>query len=386
MRYSTSSPSVRPFIKLIALVLTVSGASSGFNPPAYAGLAALARQGLAIGGVVHGYDDQNWNRGDYLSVAAREFNAITATAYMTWIDWKGPAQPPDTSGLTSVIDWARARDMRVHGHVLVYPAVNAELDWYQQPDVDHEAVLKRYITAMASARAGKVWVWDVVNEVMADPGESGSDEFGLRTDYVEYRKIGADYVDKAFHWAHSADPDALLIINDYGAETVNEKSDNLLRYVQELRRRGVPVDGVGFQMHIFATRSDEVPDYDSMRRNFQRFADAGFRLFVTEMDVSIVRAATATDQPSKTDLLRQRRIYENITRIAAEQPAVKALLLWDFADECSWLNPVSQDLGDDLPIGTYMFPAPFSGGAVGEKIRPKPAYFGIEKILRETRW
>ncbi len=347
-----------------------------------ASLAELAPPGLAVGGVLHGYSP-DWNQGDYHQIANREFNAVTATAYMPWIGWDNPDKAPDTRGLTAVIDWAQARGKRVHGHVLLYPSANQDLDWYQNSATDHEQIVRRYINKMARAAAGRMWVWDVVNEVMADPGDSRVDRWGLRNDFVEYRRIGSNYVEKAFRWARAADPEALLIINDYGTEAVNQKSTNLLRYVTELRRRNVPIDGIGIQMHLFNGNGGE-PDYDSIRRNFQRFADAGFQIFITEMDVAITRARSPASIPSTADLQRQRRIYNNITRIASAQPAVKSLLLWDFADDRSWMHPVRQNLGQEYPIGTYTFPTPFSGGAVNGVTRPKPAYYGIADGLRNN--
>lgn len=370
----------RGVLHMAAVVLWIFGATTSASA---APLADIAPPGLAVGGVLHGYDPI-WNQGDYSRVADREFNAVTATAYMPWIGWNNPENDPSTSGLTKVINWARARGKRVHGHVLVYPGANENLDWYQNPSIDHEAILRRYVRAMARAGAGRMWVWDVVNEVMADTGDSRVDRWGLRNNYIEYRSIGADYVDKAFRWARAADPKSLLIINDYGIEEINQKSNNLLRYVTELRRRAVPIDGIGVQMHLFYGSGGE-PDYNSIRRNFQRFANAGFQIFITELDVPITRSNSPIAPPSQADLNRQRRIYEKITRIAVEQPAVKSLLLWDFADDRSWLHPVRQDFSVEYPPGTYSFPTPFSGGAVNGTTTPKPAYYGIADGLRTGR-
>lgn len=38
-----------------------------------------------------------------------------------------------------------------------------------------------------------------------------------------YQIIGPEYIDLAFTWAHEADPNATLIINDYNLESVKEK-------------------------------------------------------------------------------------------------------------------------------------------------------------------
>ncbi len=301
----------------------------------------VAPAGLLVGGAATGYDP-TWYRGGYAALANRQFSAMTSMTYMAYNGWLDPAAPIDTAGHERMVRWSQKRGKQVHGHVLVYPLANQDLAWFQNTAIDHEAVLQTYVNRMARSTAGKVWVWDVVNEVMADPGDSRVDGWGLRNDYIEYTEIGPDYVDKAFAWAKAADPAAQLIINDYGAETINTKSDRLLAYVNELRRRGVPIDGVGFQMHIIGTSE---PDYASIAANFQRFADAGFDLYITEMDVSAHLSPTEFPLPGADDLARQRRIYQTIAGIAADQPAMKSLLFWDYADERSWLNPTDRPLG-----------------------------------------
>lgn len=341
----------------------------------------VAPDGLAVGGVLHGYDPA-WDSGDYADVAAREFNAVTATAYLPWIGWDDPAAEPSTAGLEDIVDWAHSgdRNLLVHGHSLVYPLENSKSSWYAglpRGQGLHEQHLKRYVDAMASARPGEVWVWDVVNEAFADNGNAQDDD-GLRTEYVEYQEIGSDYIAQAFEWAHEADDQALLIINDYGAEQLGTKSDNLFAYATALKADGVPIDGVGFQMHIQGHRS--VPDYASIRANFRRFADAGLKVFITELDVMAKETSDPNDAPSAGELEAQRGIYQEIARIAATEPGVEALLLWDFGDDRSWIHPTITKLGDVLK-DLYTFGAPWSGGDPGNPMTPKPAYDGVTQGL-----
>lgn len=345
-------------------------------------LADAARPGLAVGGVLHGYDG-DWSQGDYLGIARDEFSAITGTIYKGWNGWDDFGQGIDTSGWENIAGWGARNGKLVHGHALVYPLSTAASPWYtRDANIDHEALMRQYVTTVAQSTAGDVWVWDVVNEVMADPGDTRRDGWGLRNDWIEYEKIGPDYVDKAFRWAEAADPDALLIINDYGAEELNEKSNNLFAYVNELRRRGVPIDGVGFQMHWQGHLSE--PNYPSIRANMARFADAGFRIFFTELDVMAKDAPDDSVPPTRFELEIQRSIYEEIARIATEQPAVDALLMWDYADDRSWLHPTIFDLGA-VAINRYTWPAPWTNGNPGERIDRKPAHGGlIEGLAART--
>ena len=94
---------------------------------------------------------------------------------------------------------------------------------------------------MALHFRGRVVAWDVVNEAVADGGQA------LRDSFLQW--LGARYIDDAFIAASAADPDARLYYNDYGAEGRNAKSDSVYNMVQGMLARGVPIDGVGLQMH-----------------------------------------------------------------------------------------------------------------------------------------
>ena len=348
-------------------------------------LQSVSRPNLAIGGVLHGYDN-DWNTEnyvEYLVTAEREFSAVTSTAYMAYGAWPDPTQTPDTSRFEEVVDWATAAGKKVHGHVLLWPAANEKLDWWKRVRRNEtESTLRHYVESMVTCRAGEVWVWDVVNEVMADDGEA-MDASGLRTSYKEYKNIGPNYVDLAFQWARQAEQvtgseqPALLILNDYNIETLCPKSDRLLAYAIALRERGVPIDGIGFQMHFIDSVFE--PNYASIEANLQRFADAGFQLFITELDV----AATATDDPlqlpTAEQLAQQARVFQRIANIAYRQPACAALLMWDFADERSWLHPSTIDT-EYLALGQYSFPTPFWGGR-NQPMVAKPAYYGLQAGL-----
>ena len=89
---------------------------------------------------------------------------------------------------------------------------------------------------------GQVIAWDVVNEAVDDDGLS------LR-DSIFYQYLGAGYLDDAFNAARAADPGALLLYNDYGAEGAGAKSDYVYSMVKGMLARGVPINGVGLQMH-----------------------------------------------------------------------------------------------------------------------------------------
>lgn len=346
----------------------------------YRGLKDFAPARFSIGGAIHGNSDA-LSSPAYLAIAERDFDSVVITALMGYGAWPDPSSSPNTTQWKSTVDWAASRGKRVRGSTLVYPLGNQSLDWWNRLTPDRvEEHLRRFVTDLAGSRAGKVWVWDVVNEVIADDG-SPQDADGLRTEFLEYRSMGPAYIEKAFQWAKRADPNALLIINDYGAEEVGSKSDRLYAFVKKLRSQGVPIDGVGFQMHWQELTVE--PNYDSIAANFQRFADAGFRVFITEMDIVCKIGRSANDFPSPAELDRQKRIYKRVLDIALRQDHCDALWLWDFADERSWLHPADRQVGVVSP-GHYTFPTPFwRGKHPTANIVAKPAYRGLYDALNE---
>ena len=59
-----------------------------------------------------------------------------------------------------------------------------------------------------------------------------------------------NYVDVAFQAARDADPDTKLFYNDYGADGLGGKSNQMYTMVASMVRRGIPIDGVGLQAHL----------------------------------------------------------------------------------------------------------------------------------------
>ncbi len=366
----------------ISILLFIAVSSPASSYPYNVGLKDVPGREIAIGGALFA-SGANGIPHELRTLAEREFNAITGGVYMAYGAYPNRSEPPVLDGFDALVDWATHQRMRVHGHSLLYPAANEDLQWWRElPDHQAKPVLRHYIQNLASRQAGKVWVWDVVNEALADDGEV-MDSDGLRTRYKEYQAIGKDYVEQAFYWAKISDPQALLIINEYGAEAQTAKADRLLNYVVKLRKRGVPIDGVGFQMHQLNVGAE--PEYRSIENNLQRFADHGFRIFITELDVSsTISRNPRKERPNHQELMLQKRIYKNITDIAIRQPACDALFLWEFTDNYSWLHPASRDLGG-VNTGEFSFPTPFFGGKTGEAIIAKPAYDGIREALSSSQ-
>ena len=140
---------------------------------------------------------------------------------------------------------------------------------------------------------------------------------------------------QTFRWARGADPQALLFYNEAEAEAINAKSDAIYAMVRAFRRDGVPIDGVGFQMHVGL-----LPDIASISQNIARFTALGLQVQITELDVSLPVDANGNASPD--DLARQATVYRQIAEACVSHPGCTAIQTWGFTDKYSWIGSHSK--------------------------------------------
>jgi len=285
----------------------------------------------------------------YREVLQREFNVLVAENAMKF----GPLSPSegqyDWSAADALVDFAEANNMRLRGHTLVWhqqlPSWLASRTW-TAPEV--QDLLEQHIKTVLGRYRGRIWAWDVVNEAIADAG-------GYRTDSFWHRHLGPEYIPMAFRWAREADPDAILYYNDYSAEDISPKSDAIYDLVRELKQADVPVDGVGWQMHV----SEGWRATAGHRENAARLRALGLELSMTEVDVRLKLPAT------QAGLEDQAASYREMMELALDTCA--ALLVWGFTDKYSWIPGFRPGYGAALPFDA--------------EYQPKPAYEAIKRAL-----
>jgi endo-1,4-beta-xylanase len=206
---------------------------------------------------------------------------------------------------------------------------------YRDPQALH-AVLQDPIGRVAGHFRRKVFAWDVVNEAFDEEGKLRS-TIWYDAPGIGFAGQSTKYIEQVFLWAHEADPDALLFNNDAEGETINVKSDAIYTMVKDFRSRGVPIDGVGLQMHIF----DRKADFAAIEANIARFTALGVQVHTTEMDVALPANADGTASDFK-DLERQAEIYREIAKICFTHPGCTALQTWGFTDKYSWIRSTTR--------------------------------------------
>ena len=302
----------------------------------------------------------------YAATVEREFNLVEPEDALKWEVLRPNRNQFDFSDADRIMAFAELHGMKVRGHTLVWTHQNPP--WLTRGTFNPQelnSLLHEHISKVVGHYRGKIFAWDVVNEAV---DENGALRTSLWYDQpgIGFKDQGAAYIEQAFRWAHEADPDALLFYNDGGGEAVNVKSDALYKTLRDFRSRGVPIDGIGLQMH-----SDLNPDVAGIARNIARFVDLGLQVHITEADVGI-----PVDQDrhplNPLDLERQAAVYEGILKACLQQRGCTAFQTWGFTDKYSWINSSSRGTR-----GAALF---FDG-----QYRPKPAYRAVLQSLSQAR-
>lgn len=294
---------------------------------------------------------------EYSTLASKQFNIVVPENVMKW-DALEPSQGRFTfTPGDDIVKFAEQNKMKVRGHTLLWHQQLPK--WLTTGKFTRDElldILHAHIKGVVEHYKGRVSAWDVVNEAVADGG-------GLRQS-IWLTTIGPDYIEQAFRFAHEADTDAKLFYNDYGGEGKGRKADAIYNLVKDLKDKGVPIDGVGLQMHI-GISSSERPSMDDIAANMERIAALGLQVQITEMDVKIQNGTGSTDDK----LAAQAEVYNDVLHTCLQQKAGTALLTWGFTDEYTWIPGYT---------GKPDAPLPFD-----KDYKPKPAYAALQTALSE---
>jgi endo-1,4-beta-xylanase len=295
------------------------------------------------------------NKTAYRDVIIKEFNSLTSENAMKFAQLH-PAQNTYTwEEADYLLNFATQNNMRVHGHTLIwYKNPPAWVLNFQGDEAAWDNLLKTHIQTVVTRYKGKIKSWDVVNEAVAENGTLRS------TECIWYQKLGAAYIEKSFRYAHEADPDALLFYNDYGHEFGPTKRTAIINLVNDLKAKGVPIHGMGLQMHTRYTQSDQ-----NLAAAINTAAATGLKVHISELDMEI-NTGNLLDLTFSAGLAAQQKAkYEFIVKTYNAIPKSQqfGITTWNVGDADSWIR--GQYNRPDWPL-------PFD-----DNYNRKPAYQGI---------
>ncbi|HZV06735.1 MAG TPA: endo-1,4-beta-xylanase [Gemmataceae bacterium] len=275
------------------------------------------------------------------------------------------------------------------GHCLVWHSQTPRW-FFQGPDdkpADRDLALARmrkHIATVVGHYKGRVKQWDVVNEAISDKQDQ------LLRPSPWLKAIGEDYIAEAFRAAHKADPDAILIYNDFGIER-RDKRHKALELLKSLRQQKVPIHAVGIQGHWRL----ESLDLAEVEESIKQFAALGLKVMITELDISVLprRSESAdisrTERPGAEQRAKMNPYAEGLPDSVAQQQAeryrqafamflrhkdvIGRVTFWGIHDGRSWLN--------FFPIrGRTDYPLLFD-----RQGQPKPAFFAVRKAALDSK-
>ena len=218
----------------------------------------------------------------YDSIVTSQFSFATIDGEANWQNLEPSLNQFNYSGVDKLISFARSNNMPVQIHHLIWGEQAFLPNWLKNGNYSPAQLsdlMHNYITNVVGHYKGQVAVWSVVNEAFS----RSQHEYGLSDWWADHMN-GLSYIDNAFIWAHQADPKAKLIVNDFANGIEDSVSNSEYNFLKTALAQGVPIQGVGMQMHINAA---DPPTVAAMVQNMQRFASLGLPIYITEFDVNL---------------------------------------------------------------------------------------------------
>ncbi len=246
------------------------------------------------------------------------------------------------------VEFGEANNMFIIGHCLIWHSQLAK--WfpydengdYVSPEVLKER-MKEHITTIVSRYKGRVHGWDVVNEPVLEDGSYRKTPF--------YEILGEEFIPLAFQYAHEADPDAQLYLNDYGMDNAGRR-DTYVRIINDLKKRGLRIDAIGMQGHM----GMDYPKIGEFEESLLAFAGTGINVMITEWDMSALptvnRGANVADTeeymaamnpypdglPEDVAAHWNERMKSFMDLFVKHSDVITRVTAWGVSDDDSWKN------------------------------------------------
>lgn len=298
------------------------------------------------------------------------FNSITSDRDMKMNRIMPSEGGYDWKTIDTILYYAQKNKQRLFGHNLIWHSSNPE--WVEAKGMKDSIWLgkfmKEYIQKYVGRYKGKVAAWDVVNEGFETAG-------GEYRKTLWYNKLGKSYIENAFRYAHEVDPKAILFYNDFNIERDTLKLNAVLKMVAEFKEKGVPISGIGFQMHIRMDTSDEL-----IASAFKKAAATGLQIHLSEVDIifnkhnderngGVQIHKELTPEMNKAQAEKYKNLVLMYRKIVPKAQQF-GITFWNFNDRDTWINPFF-NLKD--------WPTIFD-----DALQPKPAYFGFKEGLTQS--
>jgi endo-1,4-beta-xylanase len=271
------------------------------------------------------------------SFVTKNFSLVTPPVEFKWEKIRPNADHFDFTDADWFLNFASQHSLRIHGHNLCWNDHNPE--WMKATITKNNAArfLTEHIHAVVGRYKGRIPSWDVVNEpVRASFHRPDGLNQGLWLD-----TLGPDYIDIAFHASAQADPSALLVLNLDSVEQEGALFDanraSSLALVKNLLRRGVPVQAIGLESHLYGERSTTCPG----RTRFVKALQAlGLQVFISELDVNDTSVLAPSTQQRQQSV---GKTYHDYLADVVVNLRPERVVFWSLTNQGNWLEGAAKN-------------------------------------------
>jgi endo-1,4-beta-xylanase len=282
-----------------------------------------------------------------------------------WPAYENQQGKPQWEKMNSTLEWCKANGITTKGHPLVWACHSGAPKWLNNysPDVATELLKARVINTVGGFK-NQINLWDVVNEpVNVRSWKNKLKNLLNENDWDVQDSLSgvADYVEQALRWAHSANPEAILLINEYKTIPSVSVRNRYAELLKELKKRNAPLSGIGIQAH--EPREEWFSPQD-VWNTFDLYSGMGFPIHITElMPQSSGKEITGGWRTGKWTEAAQAEFAEQFFRLCFGHPGVASVNWWGLSDRNIWLE---------------------GGGLIDKEYNPKPVYQALDKLINET--
>jgi len=305
-----------------------------------------------------------------VSIQKKHFNSFTSGSDMKMYNIIKAENEYNWEVVDTILKYATQNNQRLFGHNLIWHSSTPK--WVVEKARENpkwlQSFMKSYIETYVGRYKGKVHGWDVVNEGLESAGSS------FRKESIWFEIMGKSYIEKAFIYARKADPDAILFYNDFNIERDTLKLNATLKMVEDFKKRGIPIDGIGFQMHIRMDIPNEIIEF-----TLKKAAKTGLQIHLSEVDLIFnthddTRGGGIEKYKFLTEKMKQdqaKKYYDlaQIYKSVVPKNQQYGITFWGFNDRDTWIKPFF-DMED--------WPCIFDN-----KLNKKPAFDGFYEGLVE---
>ncbi len=315
---------------------------------------------------------RNINDPATVEIIKKNYNSVTAENDMKPISVHPKEGVWTWDNADAIANFCRQNGIKMRGHCLCWHSQFC--DWMftdsKGKEVTKEVFYKRlreHIHTVVNRYKDVVYAWDVVNEAMSDAGRGwrGQEPNPYRESRA-YKLCGDEFIAKAFEFAHEADPNAILVYNDYNAFQP-AKRDRIYNMVKKMQAAGVPITGIGMQGHYNAYG----PDESEVEEAIKKYSELVKHIQVTELDIRLNEEMGGQLQfsrgqegaaPSHLVTMQTDRYIKLFRLFRKYKDIIDNVTFWNVSDRDSW-------------VGVNNHPLPFD-----ENLRPKQVYYSLKNF------